>query len=182
MGISIRAYGRHRGVSDTAVRKAIKAGRISTLPDGTIDAEAADAQWDLNTDQAQQRTDKKPKTKAVPQAAVTAVEETLKESSTEQSGGTTYMQARTANEVLKAQTNRLKLQQLKKELVDRSKALSHVFRLARSERDAWVGWPARVSAQMAADLEVDAHKMHMTLENYVREHLSELADIKPKVD
>ena len=68
------------------------------------------------------------------------------------------------------------------ELVDRSKALSHVFRLARSERDAWVGWPARVSAQMAADLEVDAHKMHVTLENYVREHLSELADIKPKVD
>ena len=185
MGISIRAYGRHRGVSDTAVHKAIKAGRISTLLDGTIDAEAADAQWDLNTDQAQQRkakTTKRTKTKAVPQAAVTAVEETLKESSNEQSGGTTYMQARTANEVLKAQTNRLKLQQLKKELVDRSKALSHVFRLARSERDAWVGWPARVSAQMAADLEVDAHKMHVTLENYVREHLSELADIKPKVD
>lgn len=182
MGISIRAYGRHRGVSDTAVHKAIKAGRISTLRDGTIDAEVADAQWDLNTDQAQQRKVRKPKTKAVPQAAVTAVEETLKESSNEQSGGTTYMQARTANEVLKAQTNRLKLQQLKKELVDRSKALSHVFRIARSERDAWVGWPARVSAQMAADLEVDAHKMHVTLENYVREHLSELADIKPKVD
>jgi hypothetical protein len=187
MGISIRAYGRHRGVSDTAVHKAIKAGRISTLPDGTIDAEVADAQWDLNTDQAQQRTSKKSpkrtKTKAVPQAAVTAVEETLKESSNEQgTQGTTYMQARTANEVLKAQTNRLKLQQLKKELVDRSKALSHVFRLARAERDAWVGWPARVSAQMAADLEVDAHKMHVTLENYVREHLSELADIKPKVD
>ena len=37
MGISIRAYGRHRGVSDAAVRKAIKAGRITAEPDGTID-------------------------------------------------------------------------------------------------------------------------------------------------
>jgi hypothetical protein len=36
MGISIRAYGRHRGVSDAAVRKAIKAGRITSEPDGTI--------------------------------------------------------------------------------------------------------------------------------------------------
>ena len=29
MGLSIRAYARHRGVSDTAVHKAIRAGRIT---------------------------------------------------------------------------------------------------------------------------------------------------------
>jgi hypothetical protein len=92
------------------------------------------------------------------------------------------MQARTANEVLKAQTSRLKLQQMKRELVDRSKALAHVFRLARAERDAWLSWPARVSAQMAAELDVEPHKMHVTLEAYVRQHLSELADIQPKVE
>ena len=28
MGISIRAYARHRGVTDTAVHKAIRAGRM----------------------------------------------------------------------------------------------------------------------------------------------------------
>ena len=37
MGISIRAYARHRGVSDTAVRKAIKTGRITKERDGSID-------------------------------------------------------------------------------------------------------------------------------------------------
>ena len=207
MGISLRAYARHRGCSDTAVRKAFKAGRITPEADGTIDATKADQQWASNTDKSQQRQ-KKPKpanamhratgeSKPVPNAAINSVNDTLRESDPVHfdsagnahvestggaSGGTTYMQARTANEVLKAQANRLKLQQLKGELVDRAQALSHVFRLARTERDTWIAWPARVSSQMAAELEVDPHLMHVTLESYVREHLSELADIKPKVD
>ena len=43
MGISIRAYARHRGVTDTAVHKAIRTGRITPEADGTIDADRADA-------------------------------------------------------------------------------------------------------------------------------------------
>ena len=70
----------------------------------------------------------------------------------------TFMQARTANEVLKAQERRLRLQQMKGELVDRAKAVAQVFRLARDERDAWVNWPARVAAMIAAELEVDPHR------------------------
>ena len=178
MGISIRAYGRHRGVPEAAVRKAIKSGRISKASDGTIDPVKADAQWLKNTDVGQQR---EPKRKAVSTAAIDAVNDTLHEHSGS-GGGTTYMQARTANEVLKAQTNRIRLQQIKKELVDRSSALAHVFKLALSERDAWVSWPARISSQMAAELDVDAHTMHVTLEAYVRQHLSELADVQPRVD
>ena len=38
MGLSIRAYARHRGVSDAAVRKAIAAGRITPEADGTYPA------------------------------------------------------------------------------------------------------------------------------------------------
>ncbi|SRR5579884_3617547 len=49
MGLSIRAYARHRGVSHTAVEKAIAAGRISTLADGSIDAAMADVEWEQNT-------------------------------------------------------------------------------------------------------------------------------------
>ena len=87
-------------------------------------------------------------------------------------GGMTFMQARTANEVLKAQERRLRLQQMKGELVDRAKAVAQVFRLARDERDAWVNWPARVTAMMAAELEVDQHRLHTVLERQVREHLT----------
>jgi len=49
MGLSIRAYAPHRGVSHTAVAKAIKAGRISVGPDGKIDPVKGDAQWARNT-------------------------------------------------------------------------------------------------------------------------------------
>ena len=43
MGLSIRAYARHRGVSHVAVHKALKAGRIVAEADGTIDPDKADA-------------------------------------------------------------------------------------------------------------------------------------------
>jgi len=49
MGLSIHASARHRGVTDTAVYKAIRSGRINALADGTIDPDQADAQWQCNT-------------------------------------------------------------------------------------------------------------------------------------
>jgi hypothetical protein len=55
------------------------------------------------------------------------------------------------------------------------------FRLARDERGAWVNWPARVAAMMAGELEVDAHKLHTVLERHVREHLGELAEVRPNL-
>ena len=110
--------------------------------------------------------------KPVPEAAVGAVRETLREHGEPiAAGAMTFMQARTANEVLKAQERRLRLQQMKGELVDRAKAVAQVFRLARDERDAWVNWPARVAAMIAAELEVDPHQLHTVLERQVREHL-----------
>jgi len=98
MGISIRAYAKRRGVSETAVRKAIKTGRIKLEADGTIDSAKADGQWDRNTDAAQQRP-AMPVGKAVPNEAIQSVRETVGESSFSSgigSGGTTFLQARTA--------------------------------------------------------------------------------------
>jgi hypothetical protein len=119
--------------------------------------------------------------KPVPEAAVGAVRDTLRESGEPVSaGGMTFLQ-RTANEVLKAQERRVRLQRMKGELVDRARAVAQVFKLARDERDAWVNWPARVAAVMAAELEVDAHKLHTTLERHVREHLAELAEMRPNL-
>src|SRR5512132_1205912 len=93
---------------------------------------------------------------------------------------TTYLQARTANEVLKAQERRIRLQRLKGEVVDRARATALVFRLARQKRDAWAGWPARVAAMMAADLGLSPHAMQTVLETHVRQHLAELAEVRPE--
>jgi hypothetical protein len=120
--------------------------------------------------------------KPVPEAAVGAVRETLHEHGEPTiAGAMTFMQARTANEVLKAQERRIRLQRMKGELVDRVKAVAQVFRLAREERDAWLNWPARVAAMIAAELEVDPHQLHTVLERHVRDHLAELAEVRPSL-
>ena len=178
MGISIRAYARHRGVSDAAVRKAIAAGRITPEADGTIDAERVDREWARNSDAPRNGTATRAVKVAVPEPSGAAGDGTA----ALPAGGTSLLQARTVNEVVKAQTNKVRLARLKGELVDRPQAIAHVFKLARSERDAWLNWPARISAQMAAKLGVDPHTMHIALEAAVREHLQELGELRPRVD
>ena len=178
---SNRELARQIGVSETAVRCAEKAGRIRREPDGAWDLARVQAAWSSNTDRAQQRR-QHGAMKPVPEAALGAVRETLREHGEPiAAGAMTFMQARTANEVLKAQERRLRLQQMKGELVDRAKAVAQVFKLARDERDAWVNWPARVAAIMAAELEVDQHRLHTALERHVRVHLNELAEVRPNL-
>lgn len=178
MGLSIRAYAKTRGVSDTAVRKAIAAGRITPEADGTIDPARADSQWDRNTEPPRVGSRSPAPHVAVPAEVATGGEG----SPALPAGGASLLQARTVNEVVKAQTNKVRLARLKGELVDRNQAIAHIFKLARAERDAWLNWPARISAQMAAALGVDPHTMHVALENAVREHLQELGDIRPRVE
>jgi hypothetical protein len=188
MGLSRRAYARHRGVAENAVRKAIASGRITLEPDDTIDPEKADRNWAARTDPSQQRgrhapsapkPDREPgQDKAVPRAAVDAVQKTLRESGDKAEGDVTFLRARTANEVIKAQERSVRLAKIKGELVDRARAITTVFGLARRERDAWVQWPARVAALMAADLQIDPHQMETVLEKHVRRHLAELSDVR----
>lgn len=187
-----------RGVSEAAVRKAIATGRITTLPDGTIDPDRADAEWGAQTDPAKQRgqharqmgaetaagTARAAATKPVPQAALKAVADTLRDAGTDP-GGTeatggevSFLRARMANEVLKAQTAKVRLEKMKAEVIDRARATAMVFDLARRERDAWLNWPPRVAANMAAELGVDAHRMEQVLDTYLRAHLAEMAEVK----
>jgi len=155
MGVSRRAFAALRGVSEAAVRKALATGRIPAEPDGTIDPVRADLMWDAATDPAKQRgvhardlgRDTAAAlriaagTKPMPRQAFAAVAETL-----------TLVKARMANEVLKAQTARVRLQKMKGEVVDRARATAMVFDLARRERDAWLNWSTRVTATFATDL------------------------------
>jgi hypothetical protein len=199
MGLSRRAYAAHRGCSESAVRKALATGRIRAEPDGTIDPARADAMWDAHTDPAQQRgaharasaietasatsAAKASLNRPVPRAALDAVKDTLREvggdpAVGEPGGEVSFVRARMANEVLKAQTARVRLQKMKGELVDRARATAIVFNLARRERDAWLNWPPRVAALMAAELGVEAHRMETVLERHLRAHLGELAEVK----
>ena len=190
MDVSLREYPRRRGLSHVAVMKAIKAGRLTPEPDGTLDPAKADAQWDDQTDPVRRpeppedepaQADETPRAsdpdKPGDVAAATRPAATIEPAP---QGAATFTQARTAHEIAQAQRARIQVQRLREEVVDRAHATAEVFRLARRERDAWVNWPARVSALMAAELGVDTHAMHKVLEAHVRDHLGELAEIRPE--
>ncbi len=189
-GMSERQYAAHVGLSRGAIQKAKAAGRLVLHEDGSIDAVASDRLRAETTDPSKSRKAPAPKLKPVSEAAVSAVGDTLREqglAAPTTGGGTTFLQAKTAHEVLKAQERRIRLAKLKGELVDRDRATALVFRLAREERDAWVNWPARVAALMAAELTVSCSEavghevtietaaMQKVLEAHVRAHLEELA-------
>jgi hypothetical protein len=189
-GMSERQYAAHVGLSRGAIQKAKAAGRLVLHEDGSIDAAASDRLRAETTDPSKTRKPPAPKLKPVPEAAVSAVGDTLKEqgmAAPATGGSTTFLQAKTAHEVLKAQERRIRLAKLKGELVERDRATALVFRLAREERDAWVNWPARVAALMAAELTascseavghevtIETAAMQKVLEAHVRANLEELA-------
>ena len=193
-GMSERQYAAHVGLSRGAIQKAKAAERLVLYPDGSINAAASDARRAETTDPSKTSKPPAPKLKPVPEAAVAAVGDTLREQGLavpSVGGGTTFLQAKTANEVLKAQERRIRLQKLKGELIERARALALVFRLAREERDTWVNWPARAAALMAAELSascsdargqqiaVEPAAMQKVLEKHVRAHLDELAEVRP---
>ena len=186
-GMSERDYAARAGLSRGAIQKAKASGRLVLHADGSIDPEASDAWRAAATDPSKQRGAAPPersptatKLKPVPNAALSAVGDTLRENGLPPptTGGATFLQAKTANEVLKSQERRLKLQKLKGELVDRARADALVFRLARETRDAWVNWPARAAALIAAELGLEPGAMQKVLEAHVRAHLDELSEVR----
>jgi hypothetical protein len=139
-GLSERQYAAHVGLSRGAIQKAKAAGRLVLHADGSIDAAASDARRAAMSDPAKQRPgERAAPLKPMPDSALSAVGDTLREHglTTPSTGGsTTFLQAKTANEVLKAQERRLRLQKLKGELIDRARAKAPVVHLAREERNA----------------------------------------------
>jgi hypothetical protein len=176
-GMSERAYAAHSGLSRGAVQKARKNGRLVLFADGSINAAASDARRGAMTDPDQQMRSR---------GSMSSGESTV--SSTGDS--TSYLKARTALTVYQAQERQLSIQKKKGVLVDRARAETLVFRLARQERDTWVTWPTRVAALMAAQLSAEMEKasgapvlietaiLQRVLETHVREQLDALADLR----
>ena len=172
-GLSERAYAAHSGLSRGAIQKARKAGRLVVYGDGSINAAASDARRAEMTDPDQQRRSTGGDTGFSGPA-----------------DSSSYLKARTALTVYQAQERQLAIQKKKGTLVDRARAETLVFRLARQERDVWVTWPSRVAALMAADLTAEVEKqsgetvtieaaiLQRVLETHVRAQLDALADLR----
>jgi len=179
---SQREVARRLGISHTALQKAQRAGRIAPEADGAWDVEKVRTRLAESSDPTRRTAafvaPLPPRPAAQPLAAQA---QTVAPDPLPRSAGSTFHDARTANEVLKAQERRLRLDERKGKLVDKARALLLVHRLAKEERDAILAWPARVAAEMAAELGVDAHRLQTMMDTRLRQHLAERHDVRVSV-
>ena len=151
--LSIRKYALHRGVSHTAVQKALKQGRISLTADGTIDVEQADRDWGRNTS-AVNGPHWAPKSDPAP-------------------SGPTYAQSRAVRELYLARIAKIEFEERSTKLISRDEVTSAAFTKARTIRDNLLNIPDRLAAMLAA--ESDAAMVHQILTEEIRKALNELS-------
>jgi hypothetical protein len=169
MGLSIRAYARQRGVSDTAVHKAIKSGRITPEPDGTINPVKANAAWNRNSDPAQQRKQTpSPPPKTRPQPIQPAVQKP----SLPKASGPDFQTSRAVKETYAAKMAMLDFEERTKGLISTDEVRVSAFNLARRVRDRLQLIPHRLAAVLAA--EMIAEEVEKILEKEIRKALEEL--------
>ena len=150
--LSFRAYARHRGISHTAVEKAVKQGRIQVDANGKIDAEQADRDWDHNTSQVNAPTTSRP---------------------LEATGGASYAQSRAVRELYLAKIAKIEFEQKAAKLVSRDEVTVVAFTKARTIRDNLLNIPDRLAAMLAA--ERDPARVHELLSDEIRKVLNELS-------
>jgi hypothetical protein len=168
------------------VRKARLAGRIAPEADGGWDVEKVRVRLAESSDPTRKTGSL---AQPMPPAPVSILSEPAAETvppitahdPVPRATGSTFHDARTANEVLKAQERQLRLEERKGKLVDKARALLLVHRLAQEERDAILAWPARVAAEMAAELGVDAHRLQTMMDTRLREHLAARHNVRVQV-
>jgi hypothetical protein len=185
-GISLGELSRRLGRDKGGLSRLAKSGRIPRNGDGTFDENAVRAALKATIDPARA----KPLTDSVDgidgastvntpeqaRKAITLIAQILKDEG--QTGLSGFDAARTAETILKVRERDINLAKARGEVVDKQKVLAKIFSLARSERDVWLQWPARVGALMAAELKLDPHQMETVLDAYVRQHLAEIPEFR----
>lgn len=130
--LSIRAYAKRRGVSDTAVRRAIEDERITVSADGLIDPEIADKEWEENT-----------RSEYLPHGHAGAD----RTSSFSQSN-------RQKKEALEIMLKKLEYDEKSGKLISRVEVELDVFNAARAARDKWLGTPHKIAAQIIGKTDI----------------------------
>lgn len=172
MGVSQREYARMRGVSLSAVQKAIKYGRIRLNIDKSITPEQADIDWQQNTNPARGKI----KDEAViEQSSSASAFQGLGDGQTPKVAGG-YQQVRTAKEYYQAMFVKERLRKYKEELVERAKVNEHIFRLGRALRDGLLLMPTREAPLIASRLNVDEQEVRVILDERIRAFLSEFGE------
>ena len=158
MGISIRAYARMRGCAKSAVEKAIKTKRITTLPDGTIDPAQADQQWAKNTFAGHTLNRARPK--AAPRSGPAPTPPESSSSSVSGDPVAAYLRARAVNETFKAKVSQMEYEERAGKLIPALRASEYAATFSAIVKDGLMAMPDRLSPMLAAvDDEKAIHRM-----------------------
>lgn len=179
-GLTIRAYARHRGVSHTAVRKALASGRIRPEADGSIDPSRADEQWAVSTNLS------KPRNSVIGEPKLRA--STVERQPAHDNGSivplegptrlaSSYAASRAARESYLARLARLDFEQRSGKLVDADEVRAQLFGLGRRLRDALMGVPDRLAPLLAG--ESNAAEVHRILSEELLAALAEVSAAPP---
>ena len=185
MGLSRRGYAAHRGCSEAAVRKALKAHRIQLEPDGSIDPDKADAAWQNNTDPARNQGTHEiayPEPSAQPvrtiedaQEAVALIRQVLKQEGRTLEGAPTFDDVRTAETILKTRERALNIAAQERDVTPTKAVLKHVEEAFANYKRELLSLPARYGADLAAACGGDLQELDRALSKVIREHLEGLS-------
>jgi hypothetical protein len=175
--ISIREYAKRRGCSDTAVHKAIRAGKIvkgyKRLGEKPfIDEEIANEEWNASSNPNYERVSKSgTKIFEEPAAETTEAEPTPNQNAT-------LAAAKRAQAVYKAKLSELEYKQKAGKLVDKDAVYKALFAAGQEMRAELQSIPDRhIDTILAAKSRNEAHKM---LYEVIATALTKLADIEKR--
>ena len=151
MGVSQWAYARLRGVAMSAVQKAVASKRITLNPDGTIDPERANEEWERNTFAGKtlhQATQQAVKPRAVPVSAPPPPRAGSGMPSPPEASGdpvTAYLRARAVTETYKARTAQLEYEERAGKLIPATQAGEYAASFSNIARDQVAAWADRLT-------------------------------------
>jgi len=191
--IGIREAARRLGVSDTAVHKAIKAGRVH-IAGRTEKSERplvawpqVQTDWLGNSDSSKRShvgsrgspvraNDPEPQVQLPTSSRPDEAQEqsSAPASDMPRSGGPSYAQSRAVREAYQARLAKLDYEQRSGKLVEVDKVKASAFRTARTVRDGLLNLPDRVAHELAH--ETDPARVHLRLSKEIRTVLEALSD------
>lgn len=144
MELSIRAYAKHREITEGAVRKAIKSGRITKNENGKIDPIIADNQWQQNSDPAQLQN-KTP--------------ETFENTETPAlNAGPSYQHSRAIREAYNARMAKIQFEKETGKLISANQVRIDAYNAGRVTRDRILNIPDRVIPMLVGKTEIKEMK------------------------
>ena len=154
--ISQAEYARRRGVSRQYVGRLIKSGKLS-LVDGKIDFDLAEQQLDNVVDSTRSNS-------GLPGRA-----------ELEGHGSTPLMEAKRLHEEYKARLAKLRYEEARGILIEKSEVEREAYAVGRTVRDAMLAIPSRLRDMLAA--EDDPKKVHRLIEREIELALEDLSKV-----